>query len=247
MMACFPLVGAVTGFLYAAWFIVEFYVMCVMQKTVSARFFALGFTLIPVIVTGGIHIDGLMDTCDALGSHAPLEKKLEILKDSHSGAFAVIGCVIYFLSYFVFSCELCDYYFDAESSHKFINFFSRFMNFIPICFVFFMSRLLSAFAVATFPIAKNSGLVHTFSTASARKFTAIWCAVWFVLVSVFMICFFGIQGTAITSISLAVFAAYYFTAKRNFGGITGDTAGAFVQICELSNMLVFVILLRLYM
>ena len=45
---------------------------------------------LPLLVTGGIHADGFCDTVDALSSHAEREKMLEILKDSHCGAFAVI-------------------------------------------------------------------------------------------------------------------------------------------------------------
>lgn len=46
--------------------------------------------LVPVMVTGGIHVDGLLDTSDALSSWQERERRLEILKDSHAGAFAVI-------------------------------------------------------------------------------------------------------------------------------------------------------------
>ena len=51
-------------------------------------------TLVPVVITGGIHLDGLLDTADALASWQERERRLEILKDSHTGAFAVIraGC-----------------------------------------------------------------------------------------------------------------------------------------------------------
>ena len=55
---------------------------------------AAGFTLLPVVVTGGIHLDGFGDTLDALASHAEPERKREILKDPRAGIFAVIGrCV----------------------------------------------------------------------------------------------------------------------------------------------------------
>ena len=50
-----------------------------------------------LLVTGGIHMDGYMDTMDALHSYGSREKKLEILKDSHIGAFAVIMTVLYVL------------------------------------------------------------------------------------------------------------------------------------------------------
>lgn len=53
--------------------------------------------LLPILVTGGIHMDGFMDTSDALASWQSPEKRLEILKDSHVGAFAVLGCAGYLL------------------------------------------------------------------------------------------------------------------------------------------------------
>lgn len=51
------------------------------------------------------------DTTDALSSHQPRERKLEILKDSHTGAFAVIWCAVYFILYFgcAVSCTLQTY------------------------------------------------------------------------------------------------------------------------------------------
>ncbi len=60
---------------------------------------AAGFCLMPVWVTGGIHLDGYADTCDALSSYGDREKKLEILKDPHCGAFAVIRLCSYFAAY----------------------------------------------------------------------------------------------------------------------------------------------------
>lgn len=51
-----------------------------------------------LLITGGIHIDGYMDTMDAVHSYGNREKKLEILKDSHIGAFAVIMLVTYVLA-----------------------------------------------------------------------------------------------------------------------------------------------------
>ena len=230
MMAAFPFVGAVIAFFEAAWFVFALYVMNVLQKSVSVHFFALGFTLIPVFVTGGIHLDGFMDTCDALASHAGTEKKLEILKDSHSGAFAVLGCVLYFLSWYVLSLEL---------------FGSNFTLVLPFFSIFLISRFLSAFAAATFPIAKNSGLIHTFSTALARRFTAIWCAFWFILISLALIYFWNYLGIALSASCLSIFCFYFVTAVKNFGGITGDTEGAFVQICELISLAICVISFKL--
>ena len=56
--------------------------------------------LVPVAVTGGIHVDGLLDTSDALSSWQERERRLEILKDSHAGAFAVITACAFFLIWY---------------------------------------------------------------------------------------------------------------------------------------------------
>ena len=72
----------------------------------SDVFFASFFCALPVLVTGKIHIDGLIDTCDALGSHGAREKKLQILDDPHAGAFGIASAVVYFLLFFGVAAEL---------------------------------------------------------------------------------------------------------------------------------------------
>ncbi|MBQ7157937.1 MAG: adenosylcobinamide-GDP ribazoletransferase [Treponema sp.] len=219
MMCAFPLVGVVIGALVqGVWALAscagaeaDF---CAMVR----RLMPLVLVLIPVAVTGGIHVDGFMDTCDALSSHADREKKLAIMKDSHAGAFSVLGCVLYFLADFVLFGEWC------RGS----------IGVLPLIFVF--SRLLSAFSVATFPIAKDSGLVRTFSDAGAKRFTAVWCAFWFVSLAVVAVFCFRWQGGAVVLAQVIVFAWYFVMTRRQFGGITGDTAGWFVQMAEIVSL-----------
>ena len=95
-MCAFPLIGVVIGLL---WFLCG-----VLPLPGAAR--AAGFCLIPVWVTGGIHLDGYADTCDALSSYGDREKKLEILEDPHCGAFAVIRLCSYFAAYLALCREL---------------------------------------------------------------------------------------------------------------------------------------------
>ena len=89
-LCAFPLIGAVCGGLWC--------LVGVLPVPELVR--AAGFCLVPVLVTGGIHLDGFADTCDALSSYGDAEKKLEILKDPHCGAFAVIRLCAYFILYF---------------------------------------------------------------------------------------------------------------------------------------------------
>ena len=141
-MCAFPLIGVVIGLL---WFLCG-----VLPLPGAAR--AAGFCLIPVWVTGGIHLDGYADTCDALSSYGDRTKKLEILKDPHCGAFAVIRLCSYFLAYFA----LCTC----------VRFTPRAGALWALALV--LERALSGLAVASFPMAKNTGLAHTFATAADK-------------------------------------------------------------------------------
>ncbi len=234
MMCAFPLVGVVIGGLYVAVGWVVLYLQTILELSVSVYIAALCFTLIPLMVTGGIHLDGFMDTCDAFSSHAEREKKLAIMKDPHCGSFAVLGCVLYVLSYYVIMLELCRYVFvTGIEQHQFMNVCQQLRVFFYLAPIFVLSRLFSALAVAVFPIAKSSGLVHTFATASARRFTAIWCIGWILVAIALLIINYRSVGFAIAVAALVFFCCYYAVAKRNFGGITGDTAGWFLEVCEL--------------
>ena len=108
--------------------------------------------LIPVFITGGIHLDGYADTCDALASYAEPAKKQEILKDPHCGAFALIRVCSYFVAYFALCASV---QMDRQAL-------------ICLGLGFVLERTLSGWAVASFPIARNTGLVHTFATAADR-------------------------------------------------------------------------------
>ncbi len=104
-------------------------------------------------VTGGIHLDGYADTCDALSSYGDREKKLEILKDPHCGAFAVIRLCSYFVAYF----GLC----------ACVRFTPRVGCAWTLALV--LERALSGLCGGGVPLAKNTGLAHTFATAADKQ------------------------------------------------------------------------------
>ena len=92
-LCAFPLVGVVCGLAWWGW------AALAARLSFPLLLRAAGLCLAPVLVTGGIHLDGYADTCDALASCAAPEKKQEILKDPHCGAFAVIRLCTYFTAY----------------------------------------------------------------------------------------------------------------------------------------------------
>ena len=173
-----------------------------------------GFCLVPVWVTGGIHLDGYADTCDALSSYGDRAKKLEILKDPHCGAFAVIRLCSYFLAYFA----LCGC----------VQFTPRVGLLWTLALV--LERALSGYAVAAFPMAKNTGLAHTFATAADRHTVRRVLAV---LAAALGIALTALGGGALVLAVLVVLARYSHVAKKQFGGITGDLAGWFLQKAEI--------------
>ena len=209
MMCFFPFVGVVIGALMILWSIVS------ERLAVGDSLRGAVYVLIPVLVTGGIHLDGLLDTADALSSWQPREKKLEILKDSHAGAFAVIIACCFFLA---------DYGIFTELSGSQIR---------VLAGGYVLSRAFSGLSVATFPCARRTGTVATFSDA-AQKRAVVVSLVFLGLLSVAYLC-----GTdALLGAGAAVGAAltflwYYRMSMKQFGGITGDLAGCFLELCEL--------------
>ena len=183
-------------------------------EVVHRRAKAAGFCLIPVWVTGGIHLDGYADTCDALSSYGDREKKLEILKDPHCGAFAVIRLCSYFAAYLA----LC----------ACVDFTPR----VGLCWTLalVLERALSGLAVASFPMAKNTGLAHTFATAADRTTVR---RVLMVLAALLSAALLALGGWALMLAALLVFARYHVVSDKQFGGITGDLAGWFLQKAEL--------------
>ena len=94
MLLFLPIVGLEMGALWAAlaW-LCNFLQLPVLVK-------GLVLAIYPYLAAGFIHLDGYMDVTDAVKSCRSLERRREILKDSHVGAFAVIGIVLLMLAQF---------------------------------------------------------------------------------------------------------------------------------------------------
>mgnify|MGYP004467799817 FL=1 len=221
-MCFFPWIGAVIGLLsygmfrFSKWFGIH-------RGGNHSLFFTILLILIPVFVTGGIHLDGFLDTQDALSSWQTKERRLEILKDSHAGAFAIISCTVYFLIYIgVYSCLSV-----------------RSMEVIAYSFV--LSRTLSGLSVVTFPQARKKGMAADFSESASTKITRIVLVVYLIILCFMISLTGGICGVGCVIAAGVVFGYYYRMAMKNFGGVTGDLCGYFLQVCELVMALAAVV------
>ena len=215
----FPLVGAVIGTVLYGWMVLARYL------GLGPLFFAAFALLIPIALNGGIHLDGFCDTCDALSSHQSRGRKLEILKDSHTGAFAIICCGLYLLVFFACWCEVA-----AVGRAALV------LALGPV-----LSRSLSGLFAVTLPNARGTGLLATFTgpmdTAKARGVMVIWvvaCAAALLWLDLWT------GGAALLGAGLACLY-YRVMSARQFGGVTGDLAGFFLQICELAMVLAVVL------
>ena len=94
MLLMLPVLGLIMGFI---WYALG---MLVMWMSVPLPLAAAVLTVYPFLISGFIHLDGFMDCSDAICSRAPIEKRLEILKDSHVGAFAAIWAVVMFMFFY---------------------------------------------------------------------------------------------------------------------------------------------------
>lgn len=208
-MCFFPWVGAVIGALLWGWF------RLAMWLGVNTLAFVLIAAAIPLLVTGGIHVDGFMDTMDAFHSYRTREQKLKILGDPHIGAFSVIMLAVYGLIYLAGMAQITD---------------SR--SLLIFCFGFFLARCLSALGVIGLPSAKKEGMLFQFAGSADRRIVR------FVLQIQLMVCV-GLmtwvswkRALPIVTTALISYVYYVFRSKKELGGITGDTAGYFVTICE---------------
>lgn len=209
MMCFFPLVGIVIGAGIVLW---SYAAACLEAGTLLRT---VGYVLVPVIVTGGIHLDGLLDTADALSSYQTRERKLEILKDSHAGAFAVITACCYFMAALGIWSEL-----NGDQVRLLAG-------------GFVLSRSFSGLAVTAFPGAKSSGTVAMFADAAQKRAVEI-CMYILMVFSAGYMCFLDVKlGAAAVLGAWLTFVYYDWMSRKQFGGITGDLAGFFLQLCEL--------------
>lgn len=214
LMCFFPLIGVVIG--AGIWGVYQLGNYVLQERGITAYACTVLLVLLPLWITGGIHMDGFMDTLDALGSCRPKEEKLEILKDVHTGAFAVLGCVGYLLLYTgIYSCL------TRES--------------VPLVSAgFVLSRILSGLSVVTFPMAREKGMLSTVAEKAKKRMVQTILAAALFLWCTGMILLGGETGILVILTAGAIYWRYYRMCLRQFGGVTGDLAGYFLQTCEIA-------------
>ena len=211
----FPLVGLVLGSCYAL-------AACVLTYIVGTAFGmrtlnAVLLLILPILLTGGLHADGFMDTADGVFSGRERERKLEIMKDSRVGSFGVVSFVLLMFLQFALLLDM----------HPFLL--------LPALFVMpIIGRFAMVLAVARFPYARADGMGKTFADMADRKTVAIAAVTTAVLV---LPC--GLLASV--ALVLGVLFAFLFcrTMTKTLGGVTGDVYGAVTVLTETLVLAVF--------
>ena len=214
-----PLVGALIAAMM--FYCVRF--MSTVGVPLTAR--ALLAVIIPLLITGGFHVDGFMDTVDALRSYRDKEKKLEILSDPHIGAFSVVGAGtagLLMIASFVVILSL-----ETTKSVP---------VFIFACLIFVVSRALAALTSVVMKKAKDDGML-AYETSGSE--TAIIAVTGMQLIAALSFAaYLDIKAAAVIVAAFVVFTVYYgLMTKKDFGGVTGDTAGYYVTAGEVFAVL----------
>lgn len=207
-----PFVGLIIGGVtYGLWYLMNYFQINLITEVMLTL-------AIPLIVTGGIHLDGFIDVEDAISSYASKEKRLEILKDPHIGAFAVIGLA---------KIGLCYIGAMAIVLNK-----ARVRDIIILSIMYVISRAACAYISISFQHAKKDGMLNM-ETKATNKIEKI-IVVIEIVISLLSAMLIDYKTGLLITISLVLYTLYYRNkCYKNFGGITGDMSGYFIVVCEL--------------
>lgn len=213
-LAYFPLVGLLLGLLLSGCvFLFSF-----LPDAVRAAL----ILLVSISITGGIHLDGFADTCDAFYGNKPKEKILEIMRDSHIGVMAVIGlCVLLFLKFSLLSSMPTGYLW-------------KLLILTPI-----FSRYCQVIACVFCGYARNDGKAKYFVEYAGKKEFLI-ATIFTVLFSLLLM---KLKGAILLTLCLFFAFLFIMRIKRRIGGMTGDTIGAVSEITEVLVLLFGLVLI----
>ncbi len=173
-----------------------------------------------VLLSGALHLEGMVDTCDGIAGHKSVEDRWRVMHDSRAGAFGVIGVVVLLLVK----------YLSLNSIPP--NLLTAALVLMPV-----VSRWMMVYAIFAYPYARPEGFGKIFKqNTSWQRFTiatAITLAIVIVVALLTNLSYFYLAGLVImiSSWVTVVVLATYLT--RKFAGLTGDTYGAINEVTEV--------------
>lgn len=209
-LAWFPIVGGLLGgLIYGIILLADNFIIPDWSRATAFIAVAAG-----VCLTRGFHLDGLADWADSFGAMNNRRRMLDIMKDSHIGAFGVIALIIILLGKWIAITRLCVHH-----------------DFLWIIPAYIISRTAQVEMAVTLPYARAEG-----GTAAAfvREATSLhrWMA--FALAVIILFACFGWKGLVLLLAGEIIRIAFGLWCRHRYGGVTGDLLGAGSEIIETS-------------
>ncbi len=215
--AWFPVVGLIIGVILALlnWLLSFILPPAVVNALLIAAL---------VILTGALHLDGFADTCDGIAGQKPVEERWQVMRDSRTGAFGVVGVVVLLLVKYVTLNSIPPEFITAT------------LIFMPV-----VSRWAMVYAIFAYPYARPSGLGTAFKQATRwPQFTI--ATVITLTIAVVLFPLFSLTGLLLIFAIWVVTTLFSLYLKGKFAGLTGDTYGAINEVAEVMALLLAVLI-----
>ncbi|PSL40593.1 cobalamin-5'-phosphate synthase [Planomicrobium soli] len=211
MYLMLPLLGGFLGSITAAaiWGLLEF-------TELSPLFLAFTVVIFGILLTGGLHMDGVADVGDAYFSYQDRKKRLEIMEDPRIGAFGAMALILIIVGKIIVVAEVIDE-----------------ISLMAIVLVPVFSRIGLLLFFTTTGSAKEMGLSAFFHQQTDGKWIAMGAFIYLAVI-------FGLFGYwqswgaafGLVALLLVLLYVYRKWCLKNFGGVTGDLLGAYVEGTE---------------
>lgn len=218
----FPVVGLIIGLILAGlnWLLGLFLPSAVVNALLIVSL---------VVLSGALHLDGFVDTCDGIAGHKAIEERWRVMHDSRAGAFGIVGVFLLLLV-------------------KYVSLNSVPENLLMVTLVLMpvVSRWAMVYTVFAYSYARPAGLGKIFKQGTSwQRFTTatvITLAVAIGLARLANITYFYLAGLAIMLAIWVIVVAMATYLKRKFAGLTGDTYGAINEVAEVCVLILICLL-----
>ncbi|MFC1897408.1 adenosylcobinamide-GDP ribazoletransferase [Chloroflexota bacterium] len=218
----FPVIGLIIGLILAGlnWLLSLFLPSAVVNALLIVSM---------VVISGALHLDGFVDTCDGIAGHKTVEDRWRVMHDSRAGAFGIVGVFLLLLV-------------------KYVSLNSVPGNLIMVTLVLMpiVSRWAMVYIVFAYPYAMPTGLGKIFKQgANWQRFTIatiITLVAAIGLARLANITYFYLAGPAIVLVIWIIVTAMAGYFKRKFAGLTGDTYGAINEVVEVCVLILICLL-----
>jgi len=221
MFSTLPWIGAGIGiFTSSVWLYLD----------ASPLFLAFTIVFIGIAVSGGLHLDGFVDTSDAFFSYRNIEKRHEILADPRIGAFGAMALLFFIMGKIILLAEII-----TLNGLKW-----EWLIVLP-----FLARAGMVYYFIITPAARDKGLAAFFKKRFDHRKLLVTTLILIVVGSGFIAVISESVLIAVISFVLLFSCAHLYKhwTKKQFGGVTGDLSGAFVEGMEVVLWLVIFSLL----